>query len=49
MKEVIFIEDFADKKKGESFVCDSMLASHLVRVDKVAKFPEDVKKKKKDD
>lgn len=38
MREVKFTKDFANKKKGEVFKCDGQLASHLVRVDKVAEF-----------
>lgn len=38
MKEIIFTADFATKKKGDIFTCDSMLASQLVNVDKVAKY-----------
>ena len=37
MIEVEFIEEFADKKIGDIFKCDSQLASHLISVDKVAK------------
>jgi len=44
MKEIVFIKDFATKKKGDKWTCDSMLASQLVNIDKVAKF---VKPKKK--
>ena len=40
MTEVEFIADFADKKKGDRFICDSSLASTLIRVDKVAKLYE---------
>ena len=36
MAKVTFIADFATKKKGELFVCDSLLASQLVHNDKVA-------------
>jgi len=48
MVEVEFTTDFADKKKGDRFKCDSMLASQLVGVDKVAKVfvAEEVKAKK---
>jgi hypothetical protein len=35
--KVIFIKDFATKKKGDEFDCDGMLASRLINVDKVAK------------
>ena len=38
MKEVEFTEDFATKLKGDKWLCDSLLASHLVNVDKVAKY-----------
>lgn len=41
MKTVVFTEDFANRLKGEHFECDSMLASHLVHVDKVAKYLEE--------
>lgn len=44
MRTVEFTKDFATKKKGDSFTCDGMLASRLVRKDKVAKFI-DIKKK----
>lgn len=36
MKKVEFIKDFANKKKGDTFECDSMLANQLVNSDKVA-------------
>ena len=36
MRSVRFIKDFATKKSGERYSCDSMLASHLVNIDKVA-------------
>ena len=36
MVKVQFTKDFASKKKGDFFECDSQLASHLVNVDKVA-------------
>ena len=38
MKEVEFTKDFATKKKGDTWKCDSLLASQLVHVDKVAKY-----------
>jgi len=44
MKAIIFTKDFATKKKGDELTCDGMLASHLVRVAKVAKFKKDKKK-----
>jgi hypothetical protein len=46
MKEVEFTEDFATKKKGDKWLCDSLLASHLVHVDKVAKYTTKVKEVK---
>lgn len=45
MLEVEFTKDFATKKVGDKFMCDSQLASQLVNVDKVAKYLE-VKTKK---
>lgn len=38
MREVEFTKDFATKKKGDKWACDSMLASRLVHIDKVAKY-----------
>jgi hypothetical protein len=38
MKEIEFTVDFATKKKGEKWVCDSILANQLVLGDKVAKY-----------
>jgi len=38
MRKVEFIKDFATKKKGDVWECDSQLASHLVNIDKVAKY-----------
>ena len=48
MKTVVFTVDFATKKKGEVWKCDSQLASQLVNIDKVAKYytEETVKKDK---
>lgn len=46
MRTIIFTKDFATKKKGDEWTCDSLLASQLVRGDKVAKFKE-IKKAKK--
>jgi len=46
MVTVVFIKDFATKKKGEEWACDSLLASHLIRVDKVAKLQTKKKAKK---
>ena len=39
-KQVEFIKDFATKKKGDLYTCDSMMASHMVNVQKVAKYVE---------
>ena len=44
MRTVVFTQDFATKKKGDSWKCDSMLASQLVNIDKVAKYYEETKK-----
>lgn len=41
MKTVVFTEDFATKLKGDTLECDGQLASHLVHIDKVAKYPDD--------
>ena len=41
MRTVIFTEDFATKKKGESLTCDGQLASTLVHIDKVAKYADE--------
>ena len=38
MREVEFIKDFANKKKGDTGKYDSQLASTLVNVKKVAKY-----------
>ncbi len=35
--EIKFIKDFANKKKGDVVIYDSMLSSRLVRIHKVAK------------
>jgi len=45
MKEVEFTEDFATKLKGDKWLCDSQLASHLVNIDKVAKYATEKKVK----
>ena len=37
MKKIQFIKDFATKKKGDIWECDSQLASRLIRDKKVAK------------
>jgi hypothetical protein len=47
MKTVIFTKDFANRKKGDEFTCDTMLASHLVNKDKVAKYKTKETKSKK--
>lgn len=39
MREITFTADFATKKKGEDWECDSMLAHSLV-TKKVAKYKE---------
>lgn len=46
MRVIVFIKDFATKKKGDELACDGQLASTLVRVKKVAKFKTDKPKKK---
>jgi len=48
MKEVEFIKDFANRKKGDVWACDSMLARTLIN-EGVAKFyvKEEKKKAKK--
>jgi hypothetical protein len=38
MRDIEFITDFATKKKGDKWKCDSQLASQLVNVEKVAKY-----------
>ena len=47
MREIEFTADFATKKKGDSWICDSMLASTLVHQDKVAKYTDVTDKKQK--
>lgn len=48
MIKIKFIKDFATKKKGDVMEVDSMLASQLIRNDKVAKkYIERVKKEEK--
>jgi hypothetical protein len=47
MKEIVFTEDYATKKKNEEWKCDSQLASQLVNVEKVAIYKENVKKETK--
>ena len=42
-KTIIFTKDFANREKGETLKCDSMLASHLVNRDKVAKYKTEKK------
>lgn len=44
MRTVKFIKDFAAKKQGESWKCDSQLASQLVRNDKVAVYDDEAPK-----
>lgn len=48
MREVVFTVDFATKVKGEKWVCDSILASHLVNVDEVAQYSDEAKETKKE-
>jgi hypothetical protein len=48
MIEVEFTVDFATKLKGDKWLCDSLLASHLVNVDKVAKYSTVEQKKLKE-
>ncbi len=45
--EVVFTEDFATKKKGESWNCDKQLASQLVHIDKVAEYKKEKAKEVK--
>jgi hypothetical protein len=47
MKDIVFTKDFAGKKKGNKWACDSLLASQLVRVDKVADYVKPATKKDK--
>lgn len=46
MKTIIFTEDFAGRKSGEEWTCDSMLASDLIKR-KVAKLKGEEKPKRK--
>ena len=46
MKTIVFLKDFANKKKGDEFKCDSMLANTLVTKDKVAKYKDSKPNKK---
>jgi hypothetical protein len=43
MVEIEFTKDFATKKKGDKWACDSMLANRLIN-EKVAKIAKQVKK-----
>ena len=46
MKKLVeFTKSFANKDKGDSMEFDSMLASHLVNVKKVAKYAKQKKGK----
>lgn len=47
MKEVVFTEDYANKKKGDVFKCSPSLASQLINVEKVAILAESKSKKAK--
>lgn len=44
--KIIFTSDFADKKKGDLFECNGMLASQLISHDKVAKLADEAENKK---
>jgi hypothetical protein len=44
--KIIFTSDFADKKKGDEFECNGMLASQLINNDKVAKMAGEAENKK---
>ena len=44
-KEIIFTKDFANRKKDESIKIDSMLASRLVNIEKVARYKGKAPKK----
>lgn len=46
-KEIVFTKDYADKKEGDNYTCDSMIASRLVNNLKVAKYKTVAKTKKK--
>lgn len=48
-KKVKFTKPFAGKIKGDTMECDSMLANHLVNVDKVAKYVVEKEEDKKDE
>jgi hypothetical protein len=48
MKKLVeFTKDFANKKKGDKETYSSMVASHLVHKDKVAKYFKESKKSTK--
>lgn len=49
MKEILFTVDFATKKKGDKWKCDSQLANQLVRVDQVAVYATMVVEENKTD
>jgi len=40
MEKIVFTADFATKKKGDEWECESQLASHLVHHDQVAKYAD---------
>lgn len=40
-RNIIFTKDFAAFEKNDLHECDGQLASHLVRIDKVAKFADE--------
>ena len=45
--KIEFTEDFANKKKGDTWECNSQLASHLIHNDKVAKVYKEKTRKSK--
>lgn len=47
MKKVEFIKDYSSKKKGDTFVCDSMLAATLIGKGVAKVFVEKKQPKKK--
>ena len=49
MEKIQFTKDFATKKKGDVWECDSQLASRLIRLKKVAKIYKKVVKKHESD
>ena len=47
MRDIEFLSPFAGKEKGDKWQCDSMLASQLVNIDKVAVYVQKVDSSKK--